>query len=138
VLIEVATERRELRAVVADGATGRSFADYRNLVGVDEAAPFYWSLYTAAQVFSGSSPGAPLEELARRVSPTPLLLIATGGLPEELDFGRLYADAAREPVALWQLPDVGHTAVVRERADEYERRVVAFFDRALPAGAPAA
>ena len=132
VLIEVAAERRQLRAVVADGATGRSFADVRNLRGVDLAAPYWWSMYTAAGVLSGSSPGEPLEELVAGVAPTPLLLIAASrGFPAERDFNRIYADAAREPVELWDLPDVAHTAAIRERADDYERRVVGFFDRGL-------
>ena len=132
VLVEVAAERRELRAVVADGTTARSFADYRKLVGLDVAAPYWWTLYTAARVFSGSSPGEPLVDLVRRVAPTPLLLIAAGrGIPKERHVNRIYAEAALEPVELWDLPDVGHTAAIRERPEEYERRVVGFFDRAL-------
>ena len=132
VLIEVAAERAPLRAVVGDGATARSFADYRNLAGLDESAPYWWTFYTAARILSGASPGEPLEELVARVSPTPLLLIAAGeGIPQELDLNRNYAGAAREPVELWELPDVGHTAALRERPAEYERRVVGFLDEAL-------
>ena len=132
VLLEVAPERRDLRAVVADGLTARSFDDYRNLDGLTEAAPFYWTMMAGARVFSGSSPGPPLEELAAEVSPTPLLLVSTGvGLATEIDFNRLYAEAAREPVELWELPDVAHTAAVRERSDEYEERVIGFLDEAL-------
>jgi uncharacterized protein len=132
VLIEVAAERRELRAVVAEGATARSFADYRNLAGLDIAAPYWWTLYTAAHVFSGASPGKPLKDLVSRVAPTPLLLIAGGrGIAQERDLNRIYAEAAREPVELWDLPDVSHTAAIRERPEEYERRVVGLFDEAL-------
>jgi hypothetical protein len=47
----------------------------------------------------------------------------------------LYAAAAREPVELWDLPDVSHTAAIRERPEEYERRVIGFFRNALLAGA---
>jgi dipeptidyl aminopeptidase/acylaminoacyl peptidase len=137
VLIQVASERRELKAVVADGATAESFADYRNLVGLDEAAPFFATMYTAARVLSGSGPGEPLEEVVASVSPTPLLLIAAGkGVAQERKFNRLYAAAAREPVELWDLPDVHHTAAVRERSREYEQRVVGFFDRALTPSEP--
>ncbi|MDF2753812.1 MAG: Dipeptidylaminopeptidase/acylaminoacyl-peptidase -like protein [Gaiellaceae bacterium] len=132
VLIQVAAEDRDLKAVVADGATGGSFADYRNLGEEAEGAPFYLTMYTAARVFSGSSPGEPLKELVARISPTPLLLISTGGsLPVERDFNRIYAKAAREPVELWDLPEVNHTAAIRERPEEYQRRVVRFFDNAL-------
>ena len=45
-------------------------------MGLDEGAPFYWTLYTAARILSGASPGEPLVELVARISPTPLLLIA--------------------------------------------------------------
>ena len=132
VLIEVAATDRTLRAVVSDGATAGSFSDYRNVDGIDEAAPFYWTLYAAARILSGTSPGEPLEDLVSEISPTPLLLIATGGsLPAELDFNRVYAEAAREPFEHWELPDVDHTAAIRERPVEYERRVVDFFDEAL-------
>jgi hypothetical protein len=44
---------------------------------------------------------------------------------------RIYAEAACEPVEFWDLPDVNHTAAIRERPDEYERRVIGFFDEAL-------
>jgi hypothetical protein len=86
----------------------------------------------AARVLSGSSPDGRLVDHVAKVAPTPLLLIASGrGVAGELDFNRLYAEAAREPVELWELPDVRHTAAVRERAAAYERRVVGFLDAAL-------
>ena len=91
-----------------------------------------WALFTTAvRVLSGSLPGEPLEELAAKVSPTPLLLIASGNPQNESKYNRLYADAAREPVEFWDIPDGTHTAAVRERPEERERRVVGFFDRAL-------
>src|ERR671914_426768 len=131
VLIHVAPERRELRAVVSDGATAASFADQTATFGYDEAAPYFWTLLTAGRVFSGSSPGPPLEERVADISPTPLLLIGAGGFATEIDFNRHYAQVANEPFEYWELPEAGHTAAVRERAEEYERRVVGFFDDAL-------
>ena len=132
VLIEAAAERRGLRAVVSDGATGASFADYRNVKGLDFAAPYWFTLMTVTRVLSGASPWEPLKELVARVSPTPLLLIAASrGFEAERDFNRIYAEAAREPFDFWELPDVGHTAAIRERPREYERRVIGFFDEAL-------
>jgi hypothetical protein len=62
------------------------------------------------------------------------VLIATGGsLPIERDYKRIYVEAAREPVELWDLREVDHTAAIRQRPQEYERRVLAFFDEALDA-----
>jgi dienelactone hydrolase len=131
VLIHVAPERRELKAVVSDGATAASFADQTATFGIDESAPYFWTLLTAGRVFSGYSPGPPLEESVAKISPTPLLLIAAGGFATEIEFNRHYAEVAKEPFEYWELPDVGHTAAVRERAEEYEERVIRFFDNAL-------
>jgi hypothetical protein len=50
---------------------------------------------------------------------------------QERDLNRIYVEAAREPVELWDLPAVSHTAAIRERPEEYERRVVGFFDETL-------
>ena len=131
VLIHVAPEHRELAAVVSDGATAASLADQTATFGIDEATPYFWTLLTVGRVFSGYSPGPPLEDRAAEIAPTPLLLIAAGGFPTEIDFNRNYAEAANEPFEYWELPEVGHTAAVREVAEEYERRVVGFFDEAL-------
>jgi hypothetical protein len=131
VLIHVAPEQRALRAVVSDGATAASFADQTATFGYDEQTPFFWTLLLAGRVLSGYSPGPPLEERVPEVAPTPLFLIAAGGLPTEIDFNRHYADVAKEPFTHWELPAVAHTAAVRERPEQYERRVIAFFDDAL-------
>jgi hypothetical protein len=61
---------------------------------------------------------------------SPLLLVAAG--PPEKDAGEVYDRAAGDrPVDVWYLPDVGHTAAIREAAPAYEQRVTAFFDAAL-------
>ncbi len=132
VLIGVAARDRRLRAVVGDGATAASFADYRALAGLGPEAPFFLSMTTAARVFSGEAPNPRIVDDVRRVSPTPLLLVASGqGVAGELEMNRLYAREAREPFEFWELPDVNHTSAIRERAAEYERRVVGFLDAAL-------
>ena len=135
VLLESAAEQRDLKAVVAEGAAVRSFEDYRN-AGLDALAPPSWVLMTAVRVLSGSAPGEPLKELVREISPTPLLLIAAGRGAMgpgggEYELGRMYADAAREPVEFWALPQGRHTAAIREHPEEYERRVIGFFNDAL-------
>jgi hypothetical protein len=130
-----------LSAVVGEGATAESLADVRDggTSGVD--LPYWAVLYAAARVLSGTSPAPALEELVPRVAPTPLLLIAAGGDRLERRFNRRYAAVARAPFALWEVPGGAHTQAIRERAAEYERRVIGFFDRRLhvgPAGRPRA
>ena len=133
VLIEVAATNRDLQAVVSDGATGRSLGDLPDTATWE--LPSFWTTFTAIRVLTGTAPGPPLAELAADVSPTPLLLIAAGSLPQEREMNARYAEAAAEPVELWELPDVTHTAAISEVADEYEQRVIGHFDRSLLRGA---
>jgi pimeloyl-ACP methyl ester carboxylesterase len=73
----------------------------------------------------------PLDAVGR-LSPRPLLLIY-GELEEALPpaSGRLLFQAAGEPKELWILPDVAHGGYLEAQADEFERRVVGFFDGVL-------
>jgi uncharacterized protein len=48
---------------------------------------------------------------------------------EKLNRG--YYVAAREPKTLWEIPESDHVGGMEARPDEYERRVVGFFDDAL-------
>jgi fermentation-respiration switch protein FrsA (DUF1100 family) len=45
-----------------------------------------------------------------------------------------FYEAAREPKELWEIPDAGHTGGITARPEEYERRVIGFFDHALLEG----
>ena len=129
VLIEVAARRDDVKALVADGAAAGSFEDGQRLDGVSPATPPSWLMFTTIRVLSGDPPGPPLEDLIARVR-TPTLLISAGTAIER-DFNVLYDQAARGPVAHWNLPDARHTDGIRDRPADYERRVVAFLDRTL-------
>jgi dienelactone hydrolase len=129
VLIEVAARRSDLHAVVTDGAAAGSFEDWRRLEGVNPMTPFFWAQFTALRLFSGDAPGPPLEDLVARIT-SPLLLISADE-HEEYDFNVLYDQAGGKRVDHWNLPDAHHTAAIRDSAEKYERRVVAFFDRSL-------
>jgi hypothetical protein len=129
VLIEVAAERDDVRALVADGAAAGSFEDGQRLDGVSAATPPSWLMFTTLRVLSGDPPGPPLEDLIARVQ-SPTLLISAGTAIER-DFNVLYDEAATGPVEHWNLPDARHTDAIRDRPDDYERRVVEFFDRSL-------
>jgi uncharacterized protein len=132
VLIEVAATDPRLKAVVADGATARSLADVPP--GDWAAALWLTPVLTMVSLLSGDTPGPSLVELVAEVSPTPLLLIATGSLADEIRLNEIYARAARPPVDLWVLPEARHTAAIRDEAVAYERRVIGHFDEALLAG----
>ena len=129
VLVQLAGQGDDLNAVVADGTAAGSFEDGQRVNGITAITPFSAVEFATVRVTSGSKPGPALEDMIKRVT-SPLLLVAAG--PPEKDFGETYDRAAGDrPVDLWYLPDVGHTAAIREAAPEYERRITAFFDEAL-------
>jgi len=128
-LIQVAGRGTDLRAVVADGTFSGSFEDTHRIVGPGAITPFMAVEYATVGVTSGTTPGPAIEDMMKRIS-SPLLLVAAG--PDEKDAGEVYDRAAGDrPVDVWYLPDVVHTAAIREAAPEYERRITAFFDAAL-------
>jgi hypothetical protein len=81
------------------------------------------------RVFSGDPPSPPLEDQVARLR-SPALLISAGR-DVERDFNVLYDAVGNPMVEHWNLPDAHHTAAIREHRHEYERRVVAFFDKQL-------
>ena len=95
------------------------------------AVPQELVLTSALSVLTQSLPPPSLEDLAARISPRAVFLIyaerGQGG--EELN--PTYFDAAREPKSIWQVPGSGHTGGFSAQPQDYERRVVGFFDEAL-------
>jgi pimeloyl-ACP methyl ester carboxylesterase len=134
-LLEVAAERRDLAAVVTDGAAAGSFEDWHRLRGTEIGLPPGWLMFKTIEVATGSSPGPALEDQVARIT-SPLLLISAG-MTDEREFNVLYDEAAPS-AEHWNLPDASHTAAIRQHAAEYEERVVGFFDDALGLSAAAA
>ena len=116
--------------MVADGTAAESFEDWRRLQGITALTPFLAAEFATVRITSGAQPGPPLEDMIKRI-PSPLLLVSAGRA-EEYKFNVKYDRAAgSRPVEHWNLPDAGHTGAIRDAAPAYERRVTAFFDRAL-------
>lgn len=89
-----------------------------------------WLSLQAVRGISGTRLAPSLNDLMPRIAPRPVLLIASGA-PDELPANRVYRRRGGPTVELWELPDVGHTAGLRERPADYERRTKTFLDRAL-------
>jgi uncharacterized protein len=66
------------------------------------------------------------------ISPRPVFLMQ-GGMDTVISptSGQILYDAAGEPKELWFDPELAHVKFDAERAEEYEARVVAFFDQYL-------
>jgi hypothetical protein len=84
-------------------------------------------------LFSNRLPPPNLKSLAARIEHTPVFFVyATKGAGGEDNNPDYYA-AARGPKQIWKI-DTSHTHGLTARPDEYERRVVGFFDRSLSGG----
>jgi fermentation-respiration switch protein FrsA (DUF1100 family) len=141
-VIQVAAQSPEIKAVVAHSA----FASMRSTV--ETSIRYFTGLppfpFAPMIVFwVGRDRGMYLDDFdftqwVDDLSPRPILFLQGGAdvvvTPES---GRLLYDAAREPKELWFDPDLEHIAFFDERPDEFERRVVGFYDRYLPAPVPA-
>jgi fermentation-respiration switch protein FrsA (DUF1100 family) len=84
----------------------------------------------AVAVFSNHAPPASLIDLAAEVD-EPLLLIAAPNSRHGEELNRRYARAAGDNATLWEIPEAPHVGGIDARPEEYERRVVGFFDEAL-------
>lgn len=132
-LLQTAAETRDLAAVVSEGAGARTLSEeVSDVEGLTKVTTFlnYLTRDAANAVFSNQRPPAPLTELIPKIAPRPILLIHAG----ERDAGTLnpsYYRAARAPKEIWRVPAGGHTDGIDVRPNQYERRVVRFFDRAL-------
>ena len=94
--------------------------------------PTHVVLTAAVAAFANEAPPANLRHLVADIAPRAVFLIAAGhGVDSEVLNKRFY-QAAGEPRTLWEIPEAGHTGGLESRPREYERRVVAFFDRSLP------
>jgi uncharacterized protein len=136
-LIGAAGESDAFKAVVSEGSSGRSVRDdFANLdfsaanlpgfaIGIVQTA--------ATAVFTNNLPPEDLKGLGSRISPRAVFFIygehGQGGTEKRPNQG-FYA-AAGEPKEIWEVPGAQHVGGITTEPAEYERRVIAFFDRAL-------
>jgi uncharacterized protein len=131
-MIDAAASNTGLRAVVSEGAGVRSIREDllrgpRGWFALPEAAVQTGAL----AVMSGTPPPPALDDLAARIAPRPLFLIYAGQGVGGEELNPEYFEAASQPKTLWKIDEAGHVGGFEARPEEYEQRVIAFFDRAL-------
>jgi dienelactone hydrolase len=131
-MLQTAAETKELAAIVSEGAGARSLGEELDDVSGFNKVPTALSYAVrdlSNSVFQNRLPPENLTRLVPKISPRPIFLIHAG----DDDAGHRNPDyfrAAKEPKQIWEAKG-GHTDGIAEQPDEYERRVVAFFDEAL-------
>jgi len=137
VLLEAAARTPGLAAVVAEGAGFRSIREFRHL---GPASWFSYPLVSVATlstaVFANRPPPADLLDLMSQTPPRPILLIQAETGQGGEDLNPQYAAAAGTTAELWRVPGSTHVGGLDAAPEDYERRVIDFFDRALLARQP--
>jgi uncharacterized protein len=131
-MLQTAAETKGLAAIVSEGAGARSMAEELDDVSGFEKLPTalnYAVRDLSNSVFQNRLPPENLIELVPKIAPRPIFLIH-GGKDDSGHRNPDYFRAANEPKQIWEAKG-GHTDGIDEQPEEYERRVVAFFDEAL-------
>jgi dienelactone hydrolase len=129
VLVDVATDHGDIKAIVADGTAAGSYEDWHRLRGNEAGVVPGWIMFKTMEVLSGDPQSPPLEDRIQGAR-QPILLISAGRA-EEYEFSALYDRVAGPDVEHWNLPDATHTAAIRQARAAYEQRVTEFFARTL-------
>ena len=134
VLLQAAAEVDGLQAVVSEGAGIRSVREAVDLPGLDSwIVTGVIGLTTAATAaFTSDLPPRGLKDLSAEITIPVFFIHATPGQGGE-NLTPTYYEAASQPKQLWAA-DGGHTGAIDAEPQEYERRVVGFFDDALLGG----
>lgn len=131
-----------IRAVVAEGATGRTGADNEAIRPADYASVLEraldWYTYGLTDLLTPASPPASLNDSIAAATGTDFLLVAAGTVRKE----GLAADSMHRTdprrVEVWTVPDADHMSALGTAPQEWERRVLGFLDEELaPAPLPA-
>lgn len=125
-----------LRAVVAEGATNRVPGDKAWLSDVYGwrgaiTEPVDWLVYNAADALTEASQPTTLRSAVAAAPDTPVLLIAAGAVPDELNAARYIQGGSRDSVHIWVARDAGHVGALSAHPSEWTEQVTAFLDAAL-------
>jgi uncharacterized protein len=134
VLLGAASSIPQIKAIVADGATPRSLDEY---LALEENRPLVQNftvrvMYLTVQLASGEKPPQPpLLDSIQKAESTRYQFIAAGNNPLEISFNQLFADTLGNRASLWIASGVDHTGASLKYPDEYEQRVIDFFQSAF-------
>ncbi len=132
VTLRAAAQTDLIQAVIADGPSPCILQDHLVSPGLSPRKlfliPYLWLAYKFQALLTGVAQPPGILESIPKVAPRPLLLISTG-IEGEQRAARAYFAAAREPKMLYEIPEARHGEGLIARPEEYEARLLDFFDR---------
>jgi pimeloyl-ACP methyl ester carboxylesterase len=134
VLLSACSDLPQLKAVVSEGATHHTIGDYLSLP-TNQSLLRSWTtrvMYFSAGLFTGQQPPeTTITESIKNAHDTRFLFIAAENVGDEIDYNTMFNEETQGRSELWAVPDAGHTQGFALYPDEYESRVIAFFDETL-------
>lgn len=134
IAVRAAAASSVFAAVWIDGPVPVVYADHfaggkRSLRGMF-FAPWWWLVYNTLEWMTGMEQPAPLVEIVPAVSPRPLMVAASGS-DRMVAFARLIFEAAGEPRSFWPLDEIPFGSGILEKGEEYDQKLVGFFNREI-------
>jgi dienelactone hydrolase len=133
-MLEAAAESDGLKALVSDGAGIRSLREAVAVSGTSkrlQGSLVHAVVTPGVALFANTLPPPSLEDVSARITAPVFFIYAKPGSGGEAELTQTYYDAARVPKQIWLVPGAEHTGGIEAQPEEYERRVVGFFDEAL-------
>jgi dienelactone hydrolase len=132
-LIHAAAHSKAFKAIVSEGASGQSARD--GLANGDTLEPILGGGVNtlATAVFTSTLPPPSLKSEVAKIAPNAVFFVygENGQGGTEAKPNKLFYASAREPKQIWEVPGGQHVAGITTQPEEYERRVIGFFDDAL-------
>lgn len=135
-VLQYASQNPELKAVVADCAfssiTDTVETSVKFFTGLP---PFPFApmiLFWVERELGVDASSIDAKQWVGKISPRPVFLLQGGAdVVVSPESGQRLYEAAREPKELWVEPELGHAQFLEKRPQEFERRVMAFYDKYL-------
>jgi uncharacterized protein len=132
-LIHAAAHSKAFKAIVSEGASGQSARD--GLANGDTLDSILGGGVNtlATAVFTNTLPPPSLKSEVTKIAPNAVFFVygENGQGGTEAKPNKLFHASAREPKQIWEVPGGQHIAGITTQPEEYERRVIGFFDDAL-------
>ena len=130
-MLQAAAETDDFKAVVSEGAGVRSVREAVHSEGAERiVTSWFFGLLTLGTAVSTSGlPPRGLTDLSAEITEPALFIHAVPGQGGEKLTEKFY-EAAKGPKEYWPAPG-GHTGAYDAAPEEYERRVLSFFERNL-------
>jgi hypothetical protein len=90
-----------------------------------------WLQYAFTDLLTAAPKPLVLADAARAANPRPILLIAGGDMPDEINAAEFISSEAGSHVSTWVVLGAGHIQGLSIAPDSWERTVISFLDTAM-------